>query len=299
MEVCRFIFVRGSVSVGGAVSENRGLLEHISPALMGYLLSFLPQQEPLAEGVPGGLLTPELVERLRGDNFCGYALARFSGEERGWLAFYRGRLLEAWRQATYGHLSGTAAYRALQREFGQGILSLYRLQPDDLPPMVALTQGLLRMTGMAASSVVVADLMHALMQEQFTGALVLEDGQVGRAWFFARGRRLFSGDMPTQFREGRLHLVQAPTKAPPDLLELARKEDQEHREARLDVVWNATQEVLKEYMGRGAFAALERLRKIYTSDDPTALEKALRQWMIQSLEPGAATLFDRLLRPTL
>ncbi len=281
------------------MSENRGLLEHISPALMGYLLSFLPQHDPLAESVPGGLLTSELVERLRGDNFCGYALARFPGEERGWLAFYRGRLLEAWRQATYGHLSGTVAYRALQREFGLGTLSLYRLQPDDLPPVVALTQGLLRMTGMAASSVGVADLMDSLMQEQFTGALVLEDGLVGRAWFFARGKRLLGGEVPTQFREGRLHLVQAPTKAPPDLLEQARQEDQEHRNARLNVVWNAAQEVLKEYMGRGALSALERLRKIHTTDDPAALEKALRRWMTESLEPNAATLFDRLLRPTL
>ncbi len=281
------------------MGENRGLLGHISPGLMGYLLSFLPQHDPLAESVPGGLLTSELVERLRGDNFCGYALARLPGEERGWLAFYRGRLLEAWRQTTYGHLSGTVAYRALQREFSLGTLSLYRLQPDDLPPVVALSQGLLRMTGMAASSVVVADLMNSLMQEQFTGALVLEDGMVGRAWFFARGKRLFGGEVPAQFREGRLHLVQAPSKAPPDLLELAQQEDQEHRNARLNVVWNAAQEVLKEYMGRGAFAALERLRKIHTTDEPAALEKALRHWMTESLEPNAATLFDRLLRPTL
>lgn len=281
------------------MSENRGLLEHISPALMGYLLSFLPQHDPLVESVPGGLLTSELVERLRRDNFCGYALARFPGEERGWLAFYRGRLLESWRQATYGHLSGTVAYRALQRELGLGTLSLYRLQPDDLPPLMALTQGLLRMSGMAASSVVVVDLMDSLRQEQFTGALVLEDGLVGRAWFFARGKCLFGGEVPTEFREGRLHLIQAPTKAPLDLLERVRQEDQEQRSARLNAVWNAAREVLKEYMGRGALPALERLRQIHTTDDPATLEKDLRRWMTESLEPNAATLFDRLLRPTL
>ncbi|WP_297853724.1 hypothetical protein [Meiothermus sp.] len=281
------------------MSENRGLLEHISPALLGYLLSFLPQHDPLAESVPGGLLTPELIERLRGDGFCGYALAHFSGEERGWLAFYRGRLLEAWRQTTYGHLSGTVAYRALQRELAQGTLSLYRLRPDDLPPVVALTQGALRITAMAASNVVLADLLESFGQEQFTGALVLEDGLAGRAWFFARGQRLFGGELPEQFREGRLHLVQAPSKAPPDLLEQARQEDLEQRSIRLKVVWNAAQEVLREYMGRGAPLALERLQKIHTTDDPTALEKTLRRWMAESLEPNAATLFDRLLRPTL
>jgi hypothetical protein len=280
------------------MSENRGLLEHISPALMGRLLSFLPQHDLLAGGVPGGLLTSELVERLQQDSFSGYALARFPGEERGWLLFYRGRLLEAWRQTTYGHLSGTTAYRALQRELGSSTLSLYRLQPDDLPPMVALTQGLLRITAAAAGGVVMVDLLDLLVQEQFTGVLVLEDGLVGQAWFFARGKHLLSEELPVQFREGRLHLVQAPSKAPPDLLEQARQEDQEQREIRLNVIWNAAQEVLKEYMGRGAPPALERLQIIHTTHDPASLEKALRRWMIESLEPDAATLFDRLLRPT-
>jgi hypothetical protein len=83
------------------------------------------------------------------------------------------------------------------------------------------------------------------------------------------------------------------------LLEQARQEDQEQRNTRLNVVWNAAQEVLREYMGRGAPSALERLRKVHTADDPTTLEKALRRWMTESLEPNAATLFDRLLRPTL
>lgn len=281
------------------MGENRGLLEHISPALMGRLLDALPKRDPLAEGVPGGLLAAELVERLQGEGFCGYALARFSGEERGWLAFYRGQLLGAWRQMTYGHLSGTVAYRALRRELGQATLSLYPLQPDDLPPLVALTQGFLRMSGMAAGSVVVADLVDSLTQEQFTGALVHEDGLVGRVWFFARGKRLFGSELPQEFPRGHLHLVQAPSQAPPDLLELARQEDQQERSIRLNVVWNAAHEVLKEYMGRGAPSALERLRKIYPADDPTALEKDLRRWLMESLEPNAAILFDRLLRPTL
>ncbi|GIW28311.1 MAG: hypothetical protein KatS3mg070_1674 [Meiothermus sp.] len=281
------------------MDENQGLLEHISPSLMGYLLAALPRRDPVAESVQGSLLTPDLIERLRGEGFCGYALARFSGEERGWLAFYRGRLLGAWRQTTYGHLAGTVAYRALRREMGLATLSLYRLQPDDLPPLVALTQGSLRATWAAASNVVAADLMDQLSQEQFTGALVLEDGLVGRAWFFFRGNCLFDEALPPEFHEGYLHLVQAPGQAPADLLEQAQQEDQAQRSSRLSVVWSAVQEVLKEYMGRGASSALERLREIYTTDDPTALEKALRQWLTESLEPNAATLFDRLLRPTL
>ncbi len=279
--------------------DSQGLLEHLSPALMGYLLSFLPQHNPMAESVPGGLLTPELIERLREEQFCGYALARFPGEERGWMAFYRGRLLEAWRQTTYAHLSGTVAYRAFRRELGQATVSLYRLQPDDLPPLVALTQGLPRVRGAAAQSVAVAELLDSLRQEQFTGALVLEDGLVGRAWFFARGKRLFDSVVPRELHKGRLHLVQAPTKAPPDLIEQARHEDLEHRQARLNAIWSAAGEVLREYMGRGAGLALERLRGIHSVDDPALLERDLRRWLTESLEPNAALLFDRLLRPTL
>lgn len=281
------------------MGEGQALLELISPSLLGRLLAALPQHNPLAESVPGSLLAPDLIERLYKEGFCGYALARFSGEERGWLAFYRGQLLAAWRQTTYGHLVDTLAYRALQREMGLATLSLYRLQPDDLPPLVALTRGWLRTTWAAASGVAGADLTDALVQEQFTGVLVFEDGLEGQAWFFFRGNCLFGQALPAGFGQGRLHLVQTSSQTPPDLLEQARQEDQAQRSSRLGVVWNAAQEVLKEYMGRGASPALERLRTIYTTDDPTALEKALREWLTQSLEPSAAILFDRMLRPTL
>lgn len=278
---------------------SRGLLDLISPALMGYLLSFLPQNDPLAEGVPGGLLTSEFVERLRGESFCGYALAKLPGEERAWLAFYRGRLLEAWRQTPGHHLIGGVAYRTMRKEISRSTLSLYRLQPDALPPIVSLTQGNLRMVGMSAASVIIGDLSDSLAQEQFTGALVLEDGSVGRAWYFLRGKKLFGGEIPSAFRDGRLHLVQSPAKAPPDLLDKIQEEEKQLRKTRLEVVWNAAQEVLKEYMGRGAAPALERLRKTYSAEDPGLLEQNLRRWMEQSLEPNAAALFDRLLRPTL
>ncbi|AWR86181.1 hypothetical protein [Meiothermus taiwanensis] len=281
------------------MSAHRGLLECISPSLMGSLLDALWPHDPLVERVPGGLLAPALIERLREDGFSGYLLARFSGEERGWLVFYRGRLLEAWRQATYGHLTGTVAYRALQRELNLATISIYRLQPDDLPPLVALTQGSLRMSGVAARGMAAEDLTRLLVQEQFTGALVHEDGLVGRAWFLARGRYLFDALLPEHFAEGVLHLVQAPSQAPLDLLELARQEDETQRSLRLNVIWHAAQEVLKEYMGRGAASALERLQHIYAIDDPPVLEKTLRRWMTESLEPHAAVLFDRLLRPTL
>lgn len=281
------------------MSVYQGLLERISPSLMGHLLDALSRRDPLVEHAPGGLLIPELIERLRGEGFSGYLLARFSGEERGWLAFYRGRLLGAWRQTTYSHLSGTVAYRAVQRELGLAILSLYRLQPDDLPPLVALTQGSLRLTGVEAREVLVENLVQSLVQEQFTGALVLEDGLVGQAWFLARGKYLFETLPPARFAAGVLHLVQAPNQTPPDLYEQAQQEDRAQRSLRISTAWNAAHEVLKEYMGRGASLALERLQHIYATDDPASLEKNLRRWMTESLEPNAAVLFDRLLRPTL
>jgi len=275
------------------------LLDLLSPSLLGYLLSFLPQNDPLAETVPGGLLAPEFVERLQAEQFSGYALAKLPGDERAWLALYRGRLLEAWRQSIGGHLIGAVAYRALRKEFSRAILSVYILPAETLPAIIALTRGSPRMVGMAAASVIMPDFADSLAREQFTGALVLEDGSVGRAWYYLRGKRLFGGELLPALGNGRLHLVQSPAKAPPDLLLQIQQEEQQNRKNRLAAIWNAVQEVLKEYMGRGAVLALERLRKAHPSEDPIALEQNLRRWMEQSLEPNAAAMFDRLLESTM
>jgi len=274
---------------------GRGLLELLSPTLLGYLLHLLPQAESVAERVSGSLLTPEFVERLRGELFSGYVLAQLGGEG-AWLAFYKGGLLEAWRQTAQGHLTGIAAYRSLRSELPHSTLWIYRLSPEALPSILALTQGNLRAAAMPAASVIAADLFASLGQEQFTGALVLEDGAEGQGWYFSRGQVLFAAEIPGVFRPGRLHLAHTPSKAPPDLLGMLEQEQQQQKLERLEALWQATQAVLREYMGRGAVPALERLKRTHPSENPALLEPSLRGWLETSLEPNAARMFDRLMK---
>lgn len=295
-----------------------GLLELLSPALLSSLLRRLPQGEPVAENVPGSLLTPQWVERPGAEGFSGYALVRF-GDGLGWLAFRQGKLLEAWRERGDSYLAGLEAYRAVREGLERGRLSLYQLLPETVLPLLALTRGNLRAAAIPAASVSAADLFASLGQEGFGGALVLEDpsasagarppagglfkdfpladraeGAPGQAWYFLGGQVLFGAEVPEGLGQGRLHLVHMPLKDLPNLLEVFAQEEQLGRIQRLEALWNAVGAVLREYMGRGAVPALDRLRRSHPAEDPAVLKPALRRWLETSLEPNAAQMFDRL-----
>lgn len=197
-----------------AVAVNRGLLDSLTPALLAYLFEFLPQAEPVAERVPGSLLTSELLTRLRSERFSGYALTK--SPNAGLMLIYRGRLLEAWEQVSGG--TGVKACQLLLSSLPYSTLSLYRLPTESLPAVLSLTQGTVRYQG-NASTVSNPKLLELLSHEQLNGAVVLENGEVGRAWYFSQGKNLFGHSMPDVYREGHLHIVQAPAKAPKDILE--------------------------------------------------------------------------------
>ncbi|RIH86964.1 hypothetical protein [Calidithermus roseus] len=276
-------------------TASRGLLDTVSPALLAYLFGFLPQNDPLTEWVPGELLTPEFVQRLRESQFTGFALAKLP-RGHGLLVFYKGRLLEAWRQDLQGYEAGTTAYRHLIAELSKGGLSLYKLRLEDVPCLLALTQGSPRFLAAIPRSLQLETLLDSLRQEHFTGVLVVEDGSAGRAWYFYRGQPVFSPELPRELREGRVHLLQSPNKAPPDLFEVLQREEEELRRQQSNRMWESVEQVLREYMGRGAAGALERLRRTLPEDDPEELRQGLVKWLGQTLEPGAAKLFEQLIQ---
>ncbi|RIH81840.1 hypothetical protein Mterra_02939 [Calidithermus terrae] len=276
-------------------TASRGLLDTVSPALLAYLFGFLPQNDPLTEWVPGELLTPEFVQRLRESQFTGFALAKLP-KGHGLLVFYKGRLLEAWRQEPHGYEAGTTAYRNLMAELALGGLSLYKLRLEGIPCLLSLTQGSPRFLAVAPRSLQLETLLDSLRQEHFSGALVVEDGSAGRAWYFYRGQPVFSPDLPRDLREGRVHLLQSPGKAPQDLFEVLQREEEERRRQQSDRMWESVEQVLREYMGRGAAGALERLRKSLPEENPELLRQGLARWLTQTLEPGAAKLFEQLIQ---
>lgn len=161
-----------------------------------------------------------------------------------------------------------------------------------------LPRGSLRLTGVEAREVLVENLVQSLVQEQFTGALVLEDGLVGQAWFLARGKYLLGALPPARFAAGVLHLVQTPNQTHPICMSRPSK-----RIGLSEACESARPGTRSTRCSRSIWAraslALERLQRIYATDDPASLEKNLRRWMTESLEPNAAVLFDRLLRSTL
>ncbi|GEM85433.1 hypothetical protein [Meiothermus granaticius] len=293
----------------GGVGMAEGLLELLSPAVWVSLLQQWPQGEAVAAGMLRSLLIASGEELPSGSGFSGYARVHFN-DRLGWLAFRQGKLLEAWSEAEGRCVAGLEAYRALQEGLERGDPSLYRLTPEVILPLLALTRGSLRAAGIPAASVIAGDLFASLGQEGFGGALILEDapgslepplprlteGASGQAWYFIGGQVLFGAEVPPGFSRGRLYLVQMPLKEPPDLREALAQAEHQGRAKQLEALWGAAGIVLREYMGRGAASALDRLRRSHPGEDPAALSLALRHWFENSLEPNAARMFDRLVK---
>jgi hypothetical protein len=274
-------------------SNPRGLLDSLPAATLGYLFEFLPQTDPLSEWVPGKLLTNEFVVRLRESEFTGFAHAKKGHELRGILIFFKGRLLEAWTFSAIGCEVGIEAYLHLLEKIAEGGVSLYKLPTDAIPAVLSFTLGTVRVSGADARIVSSQNLIRNLDEERFSGTLILENGKIGQAWLYQRGQNLFPPPLPDEFREGRLHLVHAPARAPKDLFEALSEQSRANAQAELERVWAAALLVLTDQLGRGATQALDTQRNRIVSTDATEVFSLLRRFFESNFEPDAVLLFEK------
>jgi hypothetical protein len=273
----------------------RGVLDSLPASLLGYLFEFLPQTDPLSEWVPGKLLTNEFVVRLRESEFTGFAHAKKGHELRGILIFFKGRLLEAWTYAPLGCEVGIDAYLHLLEKISEGGVALYKLPTDTIPAILAFTLGTIRVAGADARIVNPKNLVRNLEEERFSGALILENGKIGQAWLYHRGQILFPPPLPDEFREGQLHLIHAPARAPKDLFEALSEQSRALSQAELDRVWAAALVVLTNQLGRGAPQALETQRNRIHSTDAFEVFSLLRRFFESNFEPDAVADFEKQL----
>ena len=274
-------------------TNPRGVLDSLSAALLGYLFEFLPQTDPLSEWVPGKLLTNEFVLRLRESEFTGFAHAKKGHELRGILIFFKGRLLEAWTYAPLGCEVGIDAYLHLLEKIAEGGVALYKLPTDAIPAVLAFTLGTVRVAGADARIVSSQNLIRNLEEERFSGTLILENGKIGQAWLYQRGQNLFPPPLPEEFREGKLHLVHAPARAPKDLFEALAEQVRATAQAELDRVWAAALLVLTNQLGRGANQALDNQRSRISSDNSAEVFALLRRFFESNFEPDAVLDFEK------
>jgi hypothetical protein len=277
------------------IRQPRGLLDVLSAALIGYLFEFLPQTDPLTEWVPGQLLTPEFVQRLRESEFTGFAHAKHGSELRGIFIFFKGRLLEVWSFAPVGCAVGVDAYQMLMEQINQGGIALYKLPTDAIPAVLSFTTGTLGVASADARIVSAPNLKRKLEEERFSGILVLENGTSGQTWLFQRGVLLFPPPIPDEFRGGNLHMVYAPAKAPKDLFEALADHQRDQRKAELERIWAAASLVLSEQLGRGATQALETQQKRIVSSQPEEVFAQLRRFFESNFEAAAVGDFEQRL----
>ncbi len=276
-------------------SDSRGLLSALSAPLLGYLFEFLPQTKPLSEWVPGHLLTTEFVLRLRESEFTGFAHAKRGQQLLGILIFFKGRMLEAWSYVPLGCVVGVDAYQHLLEQLPDGGLALYQLPTDAIPAVLSFTLGTVRVAGAEAKIVSSPNLVKNLEEERFSGTLVLENGNVGQAWLYQRGQLLFPPPLPDEFRDGRLHMVHAPARAPKDLFDALSEQQKEHQQAQLERVWSAAKVVLTNQLGRGAHQALMNQKQRIVSNDAGEVFALLRRFFESNFEADAVTDFEKQL----
>jgi hypothetical protein len=216
------------------MNEGRGLLNIVSEGVLAYLMEFLPQQDPKSEWVPGELLTSHFVHRLERSGFTGFAHAKIKDNVVGAMIFYKGRLLEAWRRTKNDAETRGEAYRNLMPMLSKGGVALYNLSVEAVPAIVALTLSD-QTESMVAEAMQPSTLETRLSLVEFTGAVVLENGSVGQAWFFHKGQRLFEPPFPDEFREGRLHVAHSPGQHTPKVLPVQEQGDEQ--DARLTMIF--------------------------------------------------------------
>lgn len=127
-----------------------------------------------------------------------------------------------------------------------------------------------------------------LYQEVFTGC-VLQETQSIHPCLWVDGEALLPPPNP---HEGQYHVLEVPHPLPPNVMTAFRTYQQQRRNAELHSLWFRLEVILREFVGRGAPAALQHLKQMHRNESPEALRSSLRQWIKDTLDQDALTMFD-------
>ncbi len=257
---------------------GRGAIDTISLEVLAYLLEHLPQSQPDSDWIPGALLDSAMMQRLLANRFTGFAAFAFENEWLGGLLFYQGQALEAWRRALGGLENRAEAYRNLLPMLEFASVRFFVL-PTSLIPCVAALTVTDRLESYDATKLSVAQMLTKLEQSQFAGAVILENGAVGQAWYFARGLALLEPTFPEAFREGRLHILHNPSQIPVDVVEVDRTETKQDDAAQVLHLQKAFEAVLLEHVGVNTKALLDANKAMLQQSNPRQLQESLEVWL--------------------
>lgn len=249
----------------------------IPESLRDQVMAQLPTTDTLGTEMQAEQVIQELLPLIE-ENALTAVIA--SQNREGFLLFIRGELVSA----QCGNKDAVSALELLYT-LPAFAFSAYQLPYEHARAMLALTHGIPR-------SVVPQnwkDLHLSLYQEVFTGCSLQETGKTTRVCLWVDGDALH----PLQETDGATYQVlEVPHPLPPNIMMAYRTYHQQKRNAEIHSLWFKLEIILREFVGRGAPAALQHLKNLHRNEMPEELRQSLRQWIQDTLDEDALAMFD-------
>ncbi|GEM47765.1 hypothetical protein [Deinococcus cellulosilyticus] len=248
----------------------------VTPEIQEKVFAQLPKNQPLGVEITVDQLIQDLFPLIE-DHKMTAALC--SKEGRAFLLFVQGELLIA-------HWEQKDAVAALEMIYQASdvVFSGYQIPVEHARAVVALIHGNARSRPEQDWQV----LHLGLYQEVFTGC-VLQETSTLHPCLWVDGDALLP---PPQISEGNYHVLDVPHPLPPNIMAAFRTYQQQRRNAELHSLWFRLEVILREFVGRGAPSALQHLKQMHRNESPEALRSSLRQWIQDTLDQDALTMFD-------
>jgi hypothetical protein len=270
----------------------RGILDTVPEPVLAYLLEHLPQTAPHSDWIPGQLLDSTMLSKLESDGFTGFVAFAIQQDWLGGVLLYQGKPIESWRRALGGMENRAEAYRNLQTAQPLCAVRLFGLPPVVVPCIVALSVGG-DVQSYHAQQIAPEAMQQQLQERGFSGAVVLENGQIGQAWFFQKGQRLLEPPLPEQFREGRLHLVTVPAQVPQSVVVQADHEATAQKRAEAERLLWVLQNVLRQQVGDNVNELLESNPQVFAETNPERLSRQISDWLEDNFEAAVLEQYRR------
>ncbi|GGJ37816.1 hypothetical protein [Deinococcus roseus] len=247
-----------------------------TPEVQNRVLSQLPRHQPLGVEMTAEQLFQELLPLIE-DHKMTAVLGTHNQE--AFFLFLQGELLVAlWNQK-----DAVSALEMLYQAPDLGFVG-YQIPPESARAILALTHGSAR----SRPEQNWTKLHLSLYQEVFTGC-VLQEAHPLHVCLWVDGDALLPPEHPD---EGTYHVLEVPHPLPPNIMTAFRTYQQQRRNAELHSLWFRLEVILREFVGRGAPSALQHLKQMHRNESPDALRISLRQWIQDTLDQDALTMFD-------
>jgi hypothetical protein len=269
----------------------RGILDSLPESVLAQLLEQLPQHQPHSAWMPGQLLDSTFLGKLEAQRFMGVAVFALGSDWLGGMVFDQGVVVESWRRALGGFETRAEAYRNLQASLNLVQVRLFELPEAVVQGITALLAG--EVQSYHAAQIVPAQMQASLHQRQFSGAVVLEDGQAAQVWYWNNGQQPLEPTLPEAFGAGRLHLVSLLQSIPEGVVRQAEQEAAAATATQIQRLHEIVLDLLRQHVGDNADELVRGNPQVFAETNPKRLNTKIEIWLEDNFAPGLLELYRK------